>query len=145
MKFTQEYLKNDEWIEYPDVINLSQIISDFIRITYIYKDGVTDGIKETRYYFCYKLHRLDGPAFSRIYKNTELYHEWHVNGVYLYNWNNYYFHYNDTNLFKESLFRYAQKHPQFIKEIELLSRHNNWLNEKELDMLTCVNMFNTSP
>jgi hypothetical protein len=43
--------------------------------------------------------------------------------------------------FPESLFDYVKEWPENISQVILLARHNSWLNEKEINLLTCMSMF----
>jgi hypothetical protein len=87
------------------------------------------------YYIKDVRHRLDGPAYLRRFESGEIEtEEYIVNGIFLKTFEKYY-------SIKEKIFEYIQKYPKYIKEVELLARHNNWLNEKELELLACMDMF----
>jgi hypothetical protein len=94
-------------------------------------------IKEN-YYNNNEQHRLDGPAWIEYNNFGKIISaDYYVNGVHL---RDLYYFYQKT---KRDIFIYIQVFPQLIKEVELLARHNNWLNEKELELLTCMDMFKT--
>jgi antitoxin component YwqK of YwqJK toxin-antitoxin module len=92
-------------------------------------------ISEKQYYIYGELHRLDGPAEILYNENGTIESEtFIVNNICLIE-----FKYYCTS--KENIFEYVQKYPEYIKEIELLARHNHWLSEKELELLVCIDMF----
>jgi hypothetical protein len=63
--------------------------------------------------------------------------KWYIYGINLVSFHLYY----PSNNLTESLFKYIKRFPQFIKEVEMLARYNNWLTEDQLILLTCANMF----
>jgi hypothetical protein len=120
----------------------------------IYEDGewkICDNLKvnfktiwrstgeiETKYYLGYGLHRIDGPAFIKKddYGNV-LAKQWYINSIVLVNFASYY---NETNL-APMLFKYIKNYPQFLNEIVLLAKHNCWLTEQQISLLTTLDMF----
>jgi hypothetical protein len=85
-------------------------------------------------------HRLDGPAAITVSKRTYkiVARQYYINGIGL-------FGFYEIVKYKKNrttkIFDYAKKHPEFINEICLLAKHNNWLSEKELLLLTSMDMF----
>lgn len=102
------------------------------------------------YYFEKEIHRLDGPAV--IVRNFQkiLYEEWYVNGVFLWDFENFY-----KNPMPAAIFDYVKflEKEQLIKNetsaffkkcinsIVILSKHNKWLTENEITLLSCYNIF----
>jgi antitoxin component YwqK of YwqJK toxin-antitoxin module len=84
-------------------------------------------------------HRLDGPAFIQHYEYDITRETYFVNDICLEDFEEYCY-YSQPQLQKQKIFEYLQIYPQYRKEVELLARHNNWLNKKELELLTCMDM-----
>jgi antitoxin component YwqK of YwqJK toxin-antitoxin module len=80
-------------------------------------------------------HRLDGPAEIMYYKSREIrYEHYYIDDLLLFEFENYR---NNTG----KLFRYIEKYPNYIKQIERLARHNNWLTEEQLLILSGLSFF----
>ena len=98
------------------------------------------------YFLGDKCHRLDGPAVETLpcnIKNYTDFDDWYVLGTIIH-----YFNYHMAKKTKKKdipniLFNYIRIYPEFIKEIELLARHNNWLSEDQLMLLTTISIFNS--
>ncbi len=85
-------------------------------------------------------HRLDGPAYISI---TESYGD--SLPTYVEDWNAGYgwiAGFKTSHKSKEKLFEFVNNNPYLMKSIELLARHNNWLNEEELLLLSSLRVFN---
>jgi hypothetical protein len=133
LEIKYEYLNNNYfgsvcWIEIP---LLPKVLNDdFVWRKTEYYDKYW---RRTVYYKGFMIHRLDGPAI--YYPNQ--YQLWYVNGKEL-------CYFNDcvqSHNIKESIFRFVKEYPEHVFEIIILATHNKWLNEKELKLLTCLDMF----
>jgi hypothetical protein len=97
-----------------------------------YKSGK---IKLKQYWLNNKRHRLTGPAIVWYNKHGKCSGSvYWLNDIYLPLL-------TDYISSKNNLFLYIKKYPRYINEIEILARHNNWLSEKELDLLSCMSIF----
>ena len=98
-----------------------------------YEDGQ---IQKECYYINRDIHRLDGPAIIWYYEDGKIKEEYyHLHNNYLYKLENY------KPFSIEKLFEYIKEYPKYIKEIELLARHNNWLDEEQLFLLNTITTF----
>ena len=80
-----------------------------------------------------KNHRLDGPARIDYDESGKIEsEEYWINDTHLNKFEKY---------GKEKIFEYIKEFPQFIKEIEILARHNNWLNENQILLIKTMNVF----
>jgi antitoxin component YwqK of YwqJK toxin-antitoxin module len=87
------------------------------------------------YYNYGKYHRLNGPAYIEYAESGEIqYERYYVNHIHVYG-------FRSKHIQKDKLFEYIHKYPDYIKEIEMLASHNHWLSEKELELLSCMDMF----
>jgi antitoxin component YwqK of YwqJK toxin-antitoxin module len=96
-------------------------------------------IKYKQYYVNNRAHRLDGPASIHYFESGKIkLEEYYLNG-------NHVFSVSKNNIDKKRIFKNIQKfikfYPKYINEVEFLARHNRWLNEKELELLICMDMF----
>ena len=90
------------------------------------------------YYINKTLHRLDGPAHIEYHKSgTIRERSYYVDGIFLQDFAEYY----SLNTDSKKIFEYIKYFPQWIKQIEKIARYNNWLSEKELELLACMDMF----
>jgi hypothetical protein len=102
--------------------------------------------KKSEYYVEYyhlgdKRHRLDGPAINRVSITRRYsYGLWYVYDQFLEGFDACFSKKNKKNL-SRAILRYVKNNPQYIKEVELICRYNNWLAEKELLLLNCQDMF----
>jgi hypothetical protein len=129
-EFTYFYLDNDRWIECP--YNSVELKKNQLRI------DRSQYYEIMNYFFNYHHHRLDGPAWIRKnLKILEIHTLWYVNGKLLHDFHNHY----KTDSFQEWIFEYVKIWPHFTKEVELLARHNKWLNEDQINLLSCMDMF----
>jgi hypothetical protein len=132
------YFYKNKWREYngyigslPFYVNRKSIITVGIHDTKFesYKEMFQGGLR----------HRLDGPAIIWINKTEKnISSSWYIHDIFLGNFEEYY---TSSGISQKLIFEYVQIYPEYIKEIELLARHNNWLNEKELELLNCADMF----
>jgi hypothetical protein len=131
--FRYEYFKNNEWIEYdPEKLRLMSLPYYSSLIHRITRTINENKIAEEYRYLAAKAHRLDAPAKQCIFPFEN---SWHINGV----WLKYFESYIKDS--KQGIFEYIQRYPKYIKEVELICRYNNWLAEKELLLLTAIDLF----
>jgi hypothetical protein len=88
------------------------------------------------------MHRLDGPYSVDVLPDlvTEIIvptSNWAVNNVIVLNFKNYY-NFNDP---ADSVFKYLEKHKEFIPQIVILARHNKWLSEEQILLLETAILF----
>jgi hypothetical protein len=121
-------------------------IEAYYKKTYYNNDKLDrrNGPAVTCYYECGKIsweqywingeqHRLDGPAnITYNLAGERVFEEYWVNNIYLYNFEKY---------CPSKIFKYIKKYPHHLKEVEILARHNKWLNEKDLELLSCQDLF----
>jgi hypothetical protein len=89
-----------------------------------------------------KLHRLDGPASIRKDSlGIPIEYTWYIDDIWITDFEKYFSYSKIPHIDLKSIRKYLKKHPIFLEEVMMLVRHNNWLNEKELDLLTCADMF----
>lgn len=83
-------------------------------------------------------HRTDGPACIWYFKNgTIRVKEFWIEGEHLPDFENYY----SSNMSAKTLFEYLKIHPNYIKEIIILARSNNWLTDETQLLFDTINLF----
>jgi hypothetical protein len=103
------------------------------RVTTYYNETYTQR-KKTTYYLGKFIHRLDGPALLHYDRNGNIWEQnWRIFGKIL----PYFEEYNPS----KEIFEYARRYTYVIKEIEILARHNKWLNENQILLLHASEMF----
>jgi hypothetical protein len=133
MESLKEVFINDIWQPYEDKYDLSNenLIWRLVQESYYnYKTYCT------AYYLGHMCHRIDGPAdIAKWFINNEWQTEeaWIVNGIYLFTI------FNQSNVV-QTIFEAATKSPQLSKSIEIVARYNKLLDEKQLELLDCLNM-----
>ena len=125
-------------------------------------DHYTSGeIRTKRYYLNDQLHRENGPAIIDYYKSGKIKYKSYIINNYGHrldgparSWHDESGEIEQTNYYvkgiyllcfelygKDKIFKYIQNFPQFIKEIEILARHNKWLTEEQIVLLNTISVF----
>ena len=110
-------------------------------------------IASEEYYVNGKRHRINGPAYITYEEYGDiiseqhwindmahrLIHMWYVNGKLLGRFN---IHKKPKQeSLSQYIFSYLNQHPEYINEIYILARHNNWLTNDQLALLNCMDIF----
>jgi hypothetical protein len=137
-----EYLENNKWIEFDNKwIEFDGYYGTIRNESNNYNENVIWRSREGQNYHYYKgiqFHRLDGPA-CMLSSRDGLIHMWYVNGKLLGRFN---IHKKPKQeSLSQYIFSYLNQHPEYINEIYILARHNNWLTNDQLALLNCMDIF----
>jgi hypothetical protein len=138
-----EYFENGKWIEYFSSPKMHEKY-DFNKLIHrmISKEKIisVNHVQET-YFLGDNRHRIDGPAHIYYIREKIYSSDWYIYNKLLFSFAEYCKGKISKNDHAKMLFRYISYFPQYIEEIKMIARHNQWLTEDQILLLEAINMF----